>query len=469
MRRQYSKDPEIDRSLHHSIKDGVAYSVMTGAGETYFSAFAIHLKASTAQIGLLASLPSLFASLAQLLSAWIGHRSDRRRGIILTGALLQAITWLPLIILPLVFPEWSIPILITCIVLYHAAGNFVVPQWSSLMGDLVPEKRRGRYFALRTRYATITAFMALVTGGLILHLFEEYRYATAGFVCIFFLATLARFISVYHLSRMIDPPGKVAAMEIPTSKAWRQRLRHSPFVRFSIFFAFMQFSVAMAGPFFAVYMLRDLKFTYMEFMINTAASVLMQFLTLNIWGRISDAFGNRLILVLTGFLIPVLPALWIVSPNFWYLLGVQVFAGLAWAGFSLSSGNYLYELVPSHKRSTFMAIHNVFTNVGIFAGALLGAYLGSVLPASITLWEHSFTWGSVFYGVFLFSSAGRFITALLFLPHLKEMRDVRPMSVKGLIYRVSRFNAVTGMLYSVIGSFRREEKPEAKSENLPGK
>ena len=71
--RTFSNRPEIDRSLHHSVKDGVAYSVMTGAGETYFSAFAVLLKATPGQISLLAALPQLTASVAQLVSAWLGR------------------------------------------------------------------------------------------------------------------------------------------------------------------------------------------------------------------------------------------------------------------------------------------------------------------------------------------------------------------------------------------------------------
>ncbi|MGD8672424.1 MAG: hypothetical protein PVH86_03850, partial [Thiogranum sp.] len=97
-------------------------------------------------------------------------------------------------------------------------------------------------------------------------------------------------------------------------------------------------------------MLRDLQFTYLQFMANTAMAVLVQFLTLNTWGRISDVFGNRLILVTAGSVIPALPLLWLVSANFWYLLGVQVVSGFAWAGFSLSAGNFLYDLVPAHRR-----------------------------------------------------------------------------------------------------------------------
>ena len=41
---QFSKDPVVDKALRHSVRDGMAYSVQVGAGETYFSAFALFLR-----------------------------------------------------------------------------------------------------------------------------------------------------------------------------------------------------------------------------------------------------------------------------------------------------------------------------------------------------------------------------------------------------------------------------------------
>src|SRR3990172_8288944 len=107
-----SDTKEINRSLDYSVYDGMAYSVMAGAGETYFSAFALFLKATTAQIGFLSALPPLLRSFAQLLSAWLGQISGQRRLIILTGTSLQAISFIPLLFLPVLFPDYCVKLLI---------------------------------------------------------------------------------------------------------------------------------------------------------------------------------------------------------------------------------------------------------------------------------------------------------------------------------------------------------------------
>ena len=128
-------------------------------------------------------------------------------------------------------------------------------------------------------------------------------------------------------------------------------------------------------------------------------------------------------------LMPLLPSLWIVSSNYFYLLGVQALSGLVWAGFTLSATNFVFDLTLADRRATLMAYHNVLAALGVFVGAAVGGYLGTHLPRSITLAGESYEWTSVLYGVFAASSLMRLLTAGLFLPRLKEVRNVRAMSV----------------------------------------
>lgn len=445
----FSKDPEVDRSLRHSLRDGVTYSLMTGAGESYFSAFALLLRANTAQIGVLASLPPLIASFMQLLSVGVGRLTGQRKWIIVAGALVQAVSLALIALVPTFYPEQAFTALLAFAILYYAGPNLGTPQWSSLMGDLVPEARRGRFFALRTRLSSVSSFAALLGAGLVLQLFSSRGSAYGGFVSIFLFAMLARLVSSYHLARMIDPPRK-RADEPEERGSLLGRLRGSPLVRFSLFFASMQFSVAIAGPFFVVYMLRDLQFSYLEWTINSAVSVCFQFLTLNRWGRLSDIFGNRLILLTTGSLLPFMPMLWVVSTNYFYLLGVQAISGLVWAGFTLSATNFLFDLTPPERRATLMAYHNVLAAMAVFAGAVLGGWLGTRLPDSITIGDLTLTWSSALYGLFLTSGIARMIVGVCFLPSIREVRNVRPMTMSGVIFRVTRFRPAFGLSFDII-------------------
>ncbi len=397
----------------------------------------------------------MLASFAQLLSAWLGHIFGKRKIIILIGASLQALVWLPMAMLPFMQTDYRVEIFISCVILYYAFGNLASPQWSSLMGELVKEIKRGWYFARRTRISSMMSFIALVSAGTLLHYFDHSHATQIGFMIIFSIAFVSRLISVYHLTQMFDPPGHVSAIEVPVEKITWKQLKQSQFASFSMFFGMVQFSVAMASPFFSVYLLRDLHFTYVEFMTCSASTVLLQFLTLNRWGRISDVFGNRVILSLCGSLIPLIPLLWLFSTNFYYLLLVQAFGGVIWAGFTLSASNFLYDLIPQNKRATYMAAHSVLASVGIFFGAMLGGYLGSIMPETYTVFGIKINLVSQLYNIFVISFILRGLTSLILIPKLKETRRVKPVSVKRLVFRIVRFNPLSGLNFEIVSSRKK--------------
>ena len=461
---QFSKDPVVDRALRHSIRDGMGFSVAAGGGETYFSAFALFLRATAPQVALLTTLPPLLGSLAQLFSAWLGRFTGRKR-IVLVGCTVQALLWLPILLVPTLFSGHAIIALLVLLALYYSANNFAAPQWTSIMRDLVSERRRGRYFAHRTRLTTITTFVALVACGLILHVFDTEDRTYLGFVLIFLIAFVARSISVYHLTFLHEPAANPSSTPDMHIEHWWRSLKSTGAISFSVYFALMNTAVGISAPFFTVYMLRDLELSYLEFTALSGTSVFVQFLTLHTWGRIADVYGNRLILIVTSASLPVVPLLWLVSDNFWFLMGIQGLAGLSWAGFTLSAGNLLYELVPTTRRAAYVAFHNVGTAAGVFIGAMIGAGLVIVLPPRAVLFGSSDVLSNLLY-LFALSGAARAILATLLARHVRDFRKPRKsLSAHAFVMRVIGLNTMLDLIYDLTRATPPDERDERDDEN----
>jgi MFS family permease len=368
----------------------------------------------------------------------------------MTGCTLQAAVWLPILLVPVWFDQQPIVALLVLLVLYHSAHNLSAPQWTSIMRDLVSERRRGRYFGHRTRLTTITTFVSLVVAGLILHLFDIMGHTYIGFVVVFLAALLARAVSVYHLSFLHEPATEAPPPDLHVSH-WLRGLVATGAVSFSTYYALMNAAVGISAPFFTVYMLRDLELSYLAFMILTGTSVFTQFLTLANWGRIADVYGNRLILFVTSMSLPVVPLLWLVTDNFWYLIACQAVSGFSWSGFTLASGNLLYELVPRSRRAAYVALHNVATASGVFGGAMLGAALVLVLPTRGVFVLGS---GIVSNLLYLFALSGilRAAIAALLVRRVREIRKPRKdISPRSLVMRITGFSAMLNLLYDFIG------------------
>jgi len=458
-RTRYSTDPVVERSLDRALRDGMAHAIMSGCGEVYFSAYALSLGADPSEIGLLAAAPPLLGSFAQLLAARIERDAAQRRRLILSGVAVQAFAWPLILILPWLFPDAAVALFIACVVLYYAAWNFASPVWNSLLGDLVPEARRGRFFARRTRLMSLTTFLALLAAGTVLHQADRQDVTALGFAAIFVLAAFARLYSFHQIREMVEPPRASPTQIAAPNRAWWRRLRQSRFAQLATFNALTSFAVMISAPFFTVYMLRDLGFSYLEFTAVTGVSVLAQFLTLNTWGRLSDVFGNRVILVATGMLIPVMPALWLVSTDFRWILLIQILGGFGWAGFALASSNYLYDTIAPDRRARYLAYNGVLTACGVGAGALTGGMLAEQLPASLAWGGFEIHWPSALSWLFLLSALARAICMLVFLPRLPEPRVVRPLRASRALFRITQYHAQAGFSFGLAVFQRWRRRP----------
>ncbi len=90
----------------------------------------------------------------------------------------------------------------------------------------------------------------------------------------------------------------------------------------------MHASVLIAGPFFVLYILQDLHLSYFPYGAWLAAVLLGQLLTLHAWDQLGDRFGNKALLSITGFMVPFLPMLYLVSTNLFFLLTVSFLDGV---------------------------------------------------------------------------------------------------------------------------------------------
>jgi MFS family permease len=409
---------------------------MSGVGDNYLGAFAIFLHASNSQIAFLAAVPQLLGACFQFVSVRVLEQLQRRKPLILAGVIGQALTWLLIAATPVLFDEGGVWWLLLGAMCYQLLGNFVLPAWNSLMGDLVHPDQRGRYFGRRNRAISVSAFAALCVGGVILHRTERAGVVVWGFVAVFLVALTARLASAYFLSRMIEPRYVTRPEDRFSLWQFLRDGRRTNFGRFVAYIGLTHFAVQVSGPMIVPYLLRDLHFTYFEFMLATAAVVVAQFLTLPWWGRSCDRFGNRQVLRLTGWLLPVLPIFWLTTTNVYGVIAIQLFAGATWGGFALAMGNFLFDNVKPAKRPQCVAVYHSANALGIFLGASLGGLLVLVLPHTVRIGGTQLNLVSNLQLLFVMSAVLRLAVSSRFLPLLRETRDVAPFPAKELTARL---------------------------------
>lgn len=455
-----SLEPRLQQTLNHSQKEAVAASAMTSTSDNFMNPFALHLGASNLQMGLLTGIPQLVGSLIQLLSVWLGTWISRKN-IVLASAMLQTAVMLVLATLAILQRPGLATSLIMLVMLYHATSNLIQPQWRAWMGSLVPQKQRGRFFASRNKRTIATSLATFLAGGVLLWLSERYAAAWAGFFFLFMVSAIGRAVSCYFLWCMHDPTPLATESRVKhifeTFPQLRQSLHDATFRTYTLFLAGMHATVAISGPFFAVYLLEELQYSYIEFTITMMAAIATQFVMLRFWGSVSDHHGNRLIMILSSVIIPIVPFLWLVSDNYFWLLGTQLLSGISWSGFNLTTGNYLYDIRPHHSDfATYAAVQAGITSILVFFGSVAGGYIAQQAPALNDMLPLPFA--SALFIVFLVSGLARFAVLLWFIPRAEEPHiRTRPQLLK-IIFRIARYNSISGVQLDYLTVTEKEEE-----------
>jgi MFS family permease len=424
----------VRSSLRASFKDGICAALMAGITEHYAIPLALFLGATVQQVGLLTALPNLFSSLSQFLAVQIVHWVGGRLKLLVRLVFFQAALILCVAVLPWLGSSRRVDVLLVLLICAAVCGGLAGPAWGSLITDYIPASKRGRYFGWRNRIVGAISLVSIITSGLVLYSFGEVSYR-AGFCILFGLAALARFASGYFIKQMDEPPHKSDPAADFTFLMFVARFRESNFLKFVVFSGCLTFATYLAAPFFAVFMLRDLQFSYLTYMGLQVCSSFAALVALPLWGRHADLVGNVRVLRLSSFLAALIPIFWIFSHDPAYLMLVQLWGGFAWSGVTLSAANFIYDAVTPQKRVRCIAYFNVINGAALFFGSSLGGFLASRLPP---------LFGYGLLSLFVLSCFCRLFFYLLLSRSFREVRPAHEASIHQLFFSVVGIRPLIG-------------------------
>jgi MFS family permease len=419
---------EIRKSLKASALDGAGYASMAGLTQNYITPYALQMNATNTQIGFLSGIPSFAQVLTQLVSPMLAEKIGSRKIFILTAATLHGLMWLPILLIPYLFPNFQIWYLIAFISLctaFDALGN---APWNSMMADLVPVEVRGRYFSQRNKIINfVMMIMSLVAGG-VLQLLTKNGFL--GFTIILAGAMISRFFSVYSLTQMVYPAQVKPKVKQSSIFQLSGTLFTTNIGKFIVFNSLINLAANFSAPYFSVYLLRDVKVSYLFYVVINTIPILSTLLFMPFWGKRIDKAGSIKVLKISSVFVPLLPLLWLISANFFFLCGVQMLSGFAWAGVNLSINLFLYYAAPLENRTRYIALSNAM----MFGGAAVGSLLGGIAVTHVP----AFNLNQIFT-IFLISGIARIVVLIIYVPQIKEVRHVPQMSVRQVLFGGTQF------------------------------
>jgi MFS family permease len=447
--------PLVARSLVAARREGLWSAVSGGLTEPFMIPYALALGATSFDAGLLSSVRNLLLSVVQLFSADAVTRFGSRKGVVLWTVGVQALLWVPIALVAPVFGPWAVGALIALYTIGTASAALGAPAWGSLMAEYLGPAERGAYFGHRARIVGLAATAASLAAGGVLQLAADRP--VVGFALLAAAAAVARAASWRELRRFHEEPWT----ESPGLRfSFRQFIGAAPrsnFARFSLCLAAYNWATHLSAPYFAVYMLQQLHYSYLTYTAVVLAGSVTGSLASRGWGRIGDRAGNHFVVRWTLIGVAVLPALWALAGHPLWMGALNVLGAFLWGGLNLAATNFLYDAVSPPKRHTCLAYFNVLNGLGISLGAFTGGLMVQFLPSS----------GHAFVTVFLLSTSFRLLAAAVFHGLVREVRSVRQVGAREVFY-----DLVGQRMVGVIGFFgvrpEQELPPRRRGRRPPG-
>lgn len=442
-----SNDSKLDEayknSLKFSILDGAFFSLMMGFGEYYLSAYILLLGATSFEIGIFGTLPAFFASVVQIWAPNLMHHFRSRKKTILAVSWVRTIIWLA-IIFAWLMKSISVEIVTLATSIYFSMIFIGSVPWTSWMGDLVDDKERNRYFAVRNRISTAMMVIGIVIGGIILQYFENQN--LTGFIIIFIAAFIFSAASVLFLSKKQDVLYIENLKDELNLKEFTRNITKNNFGKFTIYNTILNFALYIASPFFIAYQIKILNMNYIEIMVAQAAFLSAKVLFFKAWGIVTDKYGNVKVLSLSTILVSLLPFLWFYAHTAVQVYLINIFSGIAWAGFELLAFNYIYENVEPQKIGKFTSYMTFYKGFGILLGGLAGTIL----------FFNNTNFSETFFGILFISGFFRIISSIYFMREVSGNKDHKPWKYGGMMFELLMSAPKEGL--NIITVFTRKKK-----------
>ncbi|MBO8161001.1 MAG: MFS transporter [Thermosipho sp. (in: Bacteria)] len=359
----------MDKNEKFLILEGVFanfYFILTQG--VIFTSIALFFGFNEILLGITASFPMVF-QLFQLISPIVIEKFKFRKKLLMIFNSFK-LSWI-IVLFALLSGKTSPMVLVIALGISQAFSTLAGNTWSSLVSDVIKPEKRGKYFGYRSM---IISFSTLIAFYLFSYIIDN-NPAPLNYIYVISITLIATFLGIISLTPVDDPPLKT----IGTLNELKGVFSEKNFIKLSFANMYWNFILLLTAPFFSYHQLKNLHIplTYISYAIigMTLISMLFYF----VWGRLSDKFGNKTIMILGIIFVSLTPFFWILMNEQHWPYGLvfdAVISGIGWAAINLSL--LIFPMEAAKRISPmYFAVFGFFGGIGGLIGSLTGGYIAT--------------------------------------------------------------------------------------------
>jgi len=431
----FRKDETVKKNLKTVIyaqSTGLVLSRILFQGGI-LSLLILKMEGNNFQVGILFSM---FTGL-YLLRVFVGPYIDihNKKKLLFTFWLIGAvISILYIFVVPIYNSFGRISALIylfSITVLYRVLINIGDAAWIPLMGEIIPENIKGRFWSIHRLSWQVVIFIIFLLVGLYLGKDPSFD----QFLVVIIFAVTTHLIRPFLIKRIIYTPVVKQKNDRNIFQNIAEPLKNRSFTSFILYTICSTSAFYVIEPFMVPFLKYGLNIPT-SFTIYTASGIhIGAIISLFFWGKISDAHGNRFVFFITNFFTFLLVFITLFIPEYTTSPFISVLAGftvcilygIVFSGFRIAGISRIISEAPPEEKG-------VYTNIWVAIWGLT-SFVTPAVTGKILEFCEGFQKQVLFFSIsnYKLVFAASSILLILSLYMLKKMKTISEKGIKEII------------------------------------
>lgn len=345
-------------------------------GGNFFTGLLLLLNADDAFIGLV-TMTVMFGNMLQVLSPLILERYAHRKRLLVAGRIV--IHFFNIIVISLIpmlgaTNSLKLTLILFVVLVVNLMNSLMSPGYQVWHIRSIPESLRSRYFSLFHITNGFIVYSVILFSSRIVDVFKQSGNEMTGLMLLRWASLILAVVDVIFLCKVKEYPNQLSQKRVSLVDVLLNPFRERKYLLSVLMACLWSFSANIPGPYYSVYLLKDMGVSYSFINMINMLSVLIMMLVMPLWKkRIDTTSWFKTLYLCIGFYLIHYLGLAFVSEKTLFLYPVfLVYAFMLSPGLNLVFSNLPYMNIPEKDQTNYIGFYASMNNLAAFLGVLLG-------------------------------------------------------------------------------------------------
>ena len=384
-----------------------------------FTRFARALGTPEWGFGVMTAVPYI-ACLAQFLTIFVRPPGWNRKKFFMITCTASRLLWTVVGLLPWILPapalvSWWFPAMASLILLSWVLANMATPVWMEWMSDVIPNKVRGRFFAMRNRIGMFIGLIATFGTGWVLdrvtlapdalNEHQNHQILLRATSAIIAISGLIGMLDILLFRKIRDDFATPPAVRKSALEVLREPLLNPHFRTFLQFNFTLNMGLGFIGQYIWLYVFDVVGMSNKEAnLLLIAIPLMVMAASYQLWGRLIDRLGTKPVIVFCwaiylngawGWILyghKLLPMA-ILGHSF-YLMDVLCYALIllcvfCWPGMEIAIFNIILSMSGSKSVAGSGASYVAVNSIAVALGGIISGLIAGLIAKYMADWHQT--------------------------------------------------------------------------------